>query len=91
MTKGGYQILDFKDRNLTPESQSNYPGMYEKVEGTRKAVLLSGITISQIEQRDMFVSPTISGTSFVFTIKTLDGTEYTITIADTDTVTLSAV
>ncbi len=84
MTKGGYQIIDLKDVNLTLGTGATFKGVYNQIEGTRKAILVSGLNIGGTEYHDTFVDFTVSNTSFT-------GTIYgkTITITDEDLVTVS--
>lgn len=84
MVKGGYQIIDLKNKILTSGVGVVYDGIYDKVEGTRKPILVSGLNVGGTEYHDSFVDFTVSGTTFT-------GTIYgkTITIADTDTVTVT--
>ncbi len=84
MTKGGYQIIDLKDVKLTLGTGATFKGVYNQIEGTRKAILVSGLNIGGTEYHDTFVDFTVSNTSFT-------GTIYgkTITITDEDLVTVS--
>ena len=84
MTKGGYQIIDLKNEALTSGVGVVYDGIYDKVKGTRKPILVSGLNVGGTEYHDSFVDFTVSGTTFT-------GTIYgkTITIANTDTVTVT--
>lgn len=61
MVKGGYQIIDLEDRDLTPNKSTRYEGIYDKLEGTRKAILLSGITVDSVKYNDCFVTKIING------------------------------
>lgn len=65
MIKGGYQIIDLENRNLTSQVGMTYEGIYDKIEGTRKPVLVSGIKISDVEYRDMWVNFSVVGDSFI--------------------------
>lgn len=68
MLRGGYHIVDFKDVNITSEAGATIVGIYEEFEGSyRKAILVSGVTIDSVEQRDTFVNPTLSENSYTFT------------------------
>ena len=68
MTKGGYQILDLK--NLVIKSVGggeynsiNIPGIYEKIKGTNKPILVTGVVWGDQEgtvtigYRDFFSTP----------------------------------
>lgn len=55
MIKGGYQIIDLENKPLTIDVGMVYEGIYELVENTRKATLISGLNISGTEYNDVFV------------------------------------
>lgn len=84
MTKGGYQIIDLKNVQLTSGTGATFKGVYEQIEGTRKAILVSGLNVGGTEYHDTFVDFTVSNTTFT-------GTIYgkTITITDEDLVTVT--
>lgn len=84
MNKGGYQIIDLENKELTLGVGMVYNGIYDKVEGTRKPILISGLNIGGVEYHDTYVDFTVSGTNFV-------GSVYgkTITISDVNVVTVS--
>lgn len=83
MVKGGYQIIDLKGTPLTTGVGMQYEGLYDLIEGTRKAIMLSGIYIDGVEYHDCFVEPVVSGSNFNITAY-----GKTIVIADTDVVTV---
>ena len=84
MNKGGYQILDFKNTNFVLGTGAVVAGTYSTIAGTKKPILVSGIVIAGTEYHDTYVDFTINNTAF-------EGTIYgkKITIANTDTVTIS--
>lgn len=68
MTKGGYQILDlknfvFKSLGGGAFSSVNIPGIHEKIKGTNKPFLVSGVVWGDaegtvtIEYKDFFATP----------------------------------
>lgn len=83
MVKGGYQIINLENKDLTTGVGMQYSKLYEKIEGTRKPILLSGIQIDGTEYHDCFVEPIVDGTNY-------NVTAYgkTITISDLDIVTV---
>lgn len=94
MLKGGYQIIDFENKNHNFGVGVVHEGIYDKIEGTRKTCLLSGVVVNNFEFRDVFVSPSIVGGSYVFPIVGYtDGNinYFIITVEDTDVVTVSRV
>lgn len=84
MNKGGYQILDLKNTNFALGTGAVVAGVYGKIAGTKKPILVSGIMIAGTEYHDTYVDFTINNTAF-------EGIIYgkKITIANTDTVTIS--
>ena len=86
MIKGGYKIIDFKDTPfVTGGATMMIEGIYDTVEASyRKPLLLSGLTIDGIERNDVYATPTLSGSNYVFTAY-----GKTITITDTDAVSVA--
>ena len=84
MNKGGYQILDLKNTNFALGTGAVVTGAYGTIAGTKKPILVSGIVIAGTEYHDTYVDFTINNTAF-------EGIIYgkKITIASTDTVTIS--
>ena len=84
MNKGGYQILDLKNTNFALGTGAVITGAYGTISGTKKPILVSGIVIAGTEYHDTYVDFTINNTAF-------EGIIYgkKITIASTDTVTIS--
>lgn len=67
MKKGGYQIIDLKDANITTEGVT-IKGIYADIStNKRKVILLSGVTIKGVEFSDMFVKVVKVGTDFRLT------------------------
>lgn len=84
MIKGGYKIIDLRDKNLTTTSYAYVKGIYEDIESNyRKPLLLSGITIEQVEKADAFVTFTHNGNAYSTSIY-----GHTITISDNDQITI---
>lgn len=74
---GGYKILDFKDVNITSDAGATVVGIFDEIEGShRKAILVSGVTLDGVEQRDTFVDPIVNVGSYTFTAY---GKTFTIT------------
>lgn len=85
--RGGYQIIDLKNRNLTTTTTANIKGIYNSIESNyRKPILLSGIVIDSVEKADTFVTLVHNGSRYTTTIYGV-----TLTIADSDNVTITAV
>lgn len=85
MINGGYQIIDLENNNFTKDAKTKtYVGIYNKISGTRKAIVLSGLKADGAEYHDVFVAPTKNSTNYVINIY-----GFTFTIANTDVVTVT--
>lgn len=84
MVKGGYQILNFNDTNFRVDIPMEIKGIYDKIEGTRKAILISGLIIDGVELHDFYAKPKVVGSSFVF-----DVLGYSVEISDIDIITIT--
>lgn len=90
MLKGGYQIIDFENKNHEVDVGVVHEGIYDKIEGTRKPIMLSGLVFKDTELHDCFALPSIVGSAFVFPIVTYIGSNIVtmlIKVEDTDVVT----
>ena len=84
MKRGGYKIIDFGDVNILTEGGATVTGIYEDIKKAhRKAILISGITIDNVEKPDCFVDCDVSGSNYTFTAY---GKTFTITNADKVTI-----
>lgn len=88
MRVGGYQIVDLGNRNFLPNVGQVFDGIYETIEGTRKPILVSGIQINGVELHDTFVDFVLQDSAFVTRV-TLGNMTATVTIQDTDVVTVT--
>ena len=84
MNKGGYQILDLKNKSFALGTGAAVAGAFDTIAGTKKPILVSGIVIAGKRYNDTYVDFTINNTAF-------EGTIYgkKIKITNTDTVTIS--
>ena len=91
MQKGGYQIIDLKDHAHTSGVGAIHEGIYDKIEGTKKPILLSGIVVNAIEFHDTFIFPCVNGSNFVAVVGVNPTTneQYVINIQDNDVVTFT--
>ena len=92
MLKGGYQIIDLENKNHDLNVGVVHQGIYDKIEGTRKAILLSGLVFDSTEAHDCFALPSIDGDRYVFPIVTYNGANLVtllVTVEDTDVVTVT--
>ena len=92
MKKGGYQVVDLKDYNITSEGVK-IKGIYDYItENKRKVILLSGVTIKGVLFSDMFVKVVKAGTDFRLTGYSVlvedELSTYDFFVEDDDTVTL---
>lgn len=90
MKIGGYQIIDLQNKPLSGVGMQ-YEGLYEKIEGTKKPILLSGLNVDGTEYHDAFVNINVDGGNFVLTYPIFTGelSSIIITIEDTNVVTAS--
>lgn len=98
MKIGGYQIIDFKNKPLQFGVGMVYDGIYDLIEGTRKPILLSGLTVKVdieeddtsvvLESHDLFSFPTLDGSNYVFMVE-FQGTTASLTVNSNDVVTLA--
>lgn len=81
--KGGYLILDLKDKVIDDDNGVTIPGVYETLEGNYgKPVLCCGFNFNDEEEIGaQYVAPRVDGTDFVFTIG-----EYVVIIDNDDLV-----
>lgn len=88
MARGGYQVLDIKNKDLTIGEATEITGTYETLEGNyRKAILLSNLVIGGVEYPNRFVEFGTEQSKFV-THLSIDGgvTQLKLTIDDNDMV-----
>lgn len=83
MVKGGYQIINFDGVEFRTGISMQCEGLYEKIEGTRKAILLSGLTVDGKEYHDVYINPQIFTYSFLF-----DCGDFILDISDRDICTV---
>lgn len=87
MLETGIQVLDLKDIDLEPDAETAavIKGAYETIEGTRKAILVTGLVIDGVEQHSAFLVFTVDSGNYVAMI----GNSYILTITDDDEVTIT--
>ena len=92
MKKGGYQVIDLKDFNITSEGVVVSSLHNSIAENKRKVILLSGVTINGVEFSDMFVKVVKTGSDYRLTgySVAVDGelSTYDFFVEEDDTITL---
>lgn len=68
MVKGGYQIINFSGVEFTKDTPMQLSNIYDKIEGTDKAILLSGLNVNGIDYRDVMCTPIVIGNSYVIKV-----------------------
>lgn len=83
MTNGGYHIVNFGDVGFTTGTATVVSGVYDDIESShRKVIMISGVTLDGVEQRDCFVDCEVNESSYTFTAY---GKTWTITNEDSVT------
>lgn len=83
MVKGGYQIINFNGVELKKGTPKQISNIYDKIEGTDKSILLSGLNVNGVDYRDIFCESIVVGDGYV--IKAFG---FKISISDIDKVTV---
>ena len=88
MNKGGYQILDLKNKSFALGTGAVVPGAFETIRGTKKPILVSGIKIAAKKYNDTYVEFIAGKTGNIIAF---EGTMYgkKISITNTDIITIS--
>lgn len=91
MVKGGYQIINLNEHAHTAGVGAVHEGVYERIEGTRKPILLSGIVVDAVEYHDTYIFPTVNGTNYAAVVGRNPTTneELIVNIQDNDVVTFT--
>lgn len=91
--RSGYQIVDFCGKSLS-DAKVIIPGIYDKIEGSLKAILCKNVVIDSVEIKPFYAEPVVVDGDYVIPVnitvtdaKTLTATN--ITITDDDEVTVS--
>lgn len=88
MNKGGYQILDLKNKSFTLGTGALVAGAFDTIAGTKKPILVSGIVIAGKRYNDTYVDFTIGKTGNIIAFEgTMHGKK--IIITNTNMVTIS--
>ena len=91
MNKGGYQILDLKNKSFTLGTGAAVAGSFDTIAGTKKPILVSGIVIAGKRYNDTYVDFTIATTgSNIYFAGTMHGKNIRITNKDIVTISENA-
>ena len=88
MIRGGYKIIDLKNKELISGVGMLYEGIYDAIEECQKPILISGINFGGNLCPDRWVDFTIDGSSYATAFLDASGNECTMTVTDTDVVTI---
>lgn len=83
--RGGYQVVDLKNTDFTPETPTKISNIYNLVNSNSKAVMLSGIVINGETYNDLFIS--LYKVDYKYTAKVYD---YYIVIDEENNVTFTS-
>lgn len=88
MNVGGYQIIDLENKEFIGDGTNTYvyEGIYEKIENTRKPILMTGLNINGAERHNFFTVPRVQGSQFIFATPNFGGNYFEIFVNDNDTV-----
>lgn len=87
--RGGYKIIDFKKAAFTSGEAANISGAYVAAQNPyNKATMISGLVVSDVEYPD-FYAPFVANGNNMGAAVVIGGRNITITIANTDDVTVT--
>jgi len=82
---GGYTIIDLGHTDFTTAAPVTVPGLYSKIEGSKKVILLEHFSVGGTDCRPIYPEIAVSGSNFTF-----DAYGHTFTVSDADAVTIVA-
>ena len=92
MYKGGYQIIDISGMNFDLNKAERFKGVYEKVSGTTKPIMISDFTVAGKHERAAFVQAYRSTANSDYIMEIDNGlTRYMIYIQKNDMVRINEV
>lgn len=88
--KGGYQIIDLENKGFDPEDPKSFviKGVYDKIEGTRKPIMITNLVFADFEIRNQFVDMYLVDSVYYCTVRQSSGVILKISINDDDLVTV---
>lgn len=81
MVKGGYQIINLDGVAHNVGSGVTHEGIYERIDGTQKPIMLSGLNVGGTDYHDSYVTPIVVGSNYVIEVY-----DFKITINANDSV-----
>lgn len=88
MALGGYQIIDFKGYAVTPGQSFSVDGIHEKIAGSKKATLITGLVIADVEYPEFFAPFTNQNPGRFTTQVRIAGDDMGIEVTEDDNVTI---
>lgn len=87
MFKGGYKIIALKKTPFVAGgAEMTIAGIYDAIEASyEKPIMLAGLKVGGVEYGAAYVAPTHAENAYTFTVY-----GYTITVKDTDAVSVAA-
>lgn len=82
--RGGYQIITLKGVNHENGVGMVHNGLYDRIEGSEKPILLEGIVIDGVEKKPTYVAFDVNESNYTATVY-----GYTLTIQSTDVATFA--
>lgn len=87
--RGGYQIVNFKNYALTSGESANIEGIFATVFNPyKKATMISGLTVGDVEYPDFYAPFTENSGNMVSSV-VISGATITISVENTDDVTVT--
>lgn len=83
MYKGGYLIVDLEGKDLS--NNMVYDGLYDRIESTRKAILVTRFVYRGVEYHDFMLPIEVSESNFVGGVR-IGNKVFVFSFADTDVV-----
>lgn len=86
MIRGGYKIIDLKNKPLEDSVGMVYEGIYDAIEECQKPIVLSGLNFGGTEYKDLWAQFTLAGGNYEFKFTDAARNDINIVVEDTDVV-----
>ncbi len=87
--RGGYQIINFKNQALTSGESTTIDGIFATVSNPyKKATMISGLTVGDVEYPD-FYAPFTENSGNMVSAVVIGGNNITISVTSADAVTVT--